>query len=57
VVGRAFNLSTQEAEAGESLSSEASLVYNASTRAARAAQRNPVSKTKEHGQFHGVSSQ
>jgi hypothetical protein len=36
--------STQEAEAGGSLEFKASLVYRASSRAARATQRNPVSK-------------
>jgi hypothetical protein len=43
-----FNPSTWEAEAGGSLISEfeASLVYRVSSRTARTAQRNPVSKTK-----------
>ena len=41
-----FNLSTQEAETGRSLSSEfkVSLVYEASSRTARATERNPASK-------------
>jgi hypothetical protein len=46
VVAHAFNPSTREAEAGESLEFEASLVYKVSSRTARAIQRNPVSKPK-----------
>jgi hypothetical protein len=41
----AFNASTQEAEAGESLS--CSLVYRVNSRTARATQRNSVSKKKK----------
>ena len=44
VVAHAFNPQTQEAEAGKSLEFEASLVYGAHSRTARATQRNPVSK-------------
>jgi hypothetical protein len=47
VVAHAFNPSTQEAEAGGFLSSEASLVYKMSSRTARATQRNPVSKNQK----------
>jgi hypothetical protein len=39
-----FNPSTGEAEASVSLEFKASLVYRASSRTARATQRNPVSK-------------
>jgi hypothetical protein len=46
VVAHAFNLSTQEAEAGR-FEFEASLVYRVSSRTARATQRNPVSKSKK----------
>jgi hypothetical protein len=42
-----FNPRTQEAEAGGSLESEASLVYRVSSRTARAIQKNPVSKKKK----------
>jgi hypothetical protein len=44
----AFNSSTQEAKAGESLQFEfeASLVYRLSSRTTNATKRNPVSKTK-----------
>jgi hypothetical protein len=45
VVAHAFNPSTREAEA-EAGRFEASLVYNVSSRTARAIQRNPVSKNK-----------
>ena len=38
---------TQEAEAGGSLEFEVNLVYRVSSRRARAAQGNPVSKTKK----------
>jgi hypothetical protein len=44
VVAHVFNPSTQEAEAGGFLSSEASLVYKVSSRTARAIQRKAVSK-------------
>ena len=47
MVMHAFKPSTQEAEAGGFLSSEASLVYRASSRTARATQRNPVSKQNQ----------
>ena len=47
MVVHAFNPSTWEAEAGEFLSSEASLVYKVSSRTARAIKRNPVSKNKQ----------
>jgi hypothetical protein len=40
VVTRAFNPSTQEAEAGRSLEFEATLVYRVNSRTARATQRN-----------------
>jgi hypothetical protein len=40
----AFNLSTQEAEAGKSLEFQASLVYRVSSRIAKTIQRNPVTK-------------
>jgi hypothetical protein len=39
--------SAWETEAGESLESEASLVYRISSRTARAIQRNPVSKNQK----------
>ena len=44
-----FNLSTQEAETGRPLSSEfkVSLVYEESSRTARATERNPASKNKK----------
>jgi hypothetical protein len=38
----AFNPSTWEAEAGESFEFEASLIYRASSRTARAIKKNPV---------------
>jgi hypothetical protein len=45
VVAHVFNPSTWEAEAGRRISEfEASLVYQVSSRTARATQRNPVSK-------------
>jgi hypothetical protein len=44
VVAHAFNPSIWEAEAGRFLSLRPSLVYRVSSRTARAAQRNPVSK-------------
>jgi hypothetical protein len=46
VVAHAFNASTWEAEADIS-EFEASLVYRVSSRTARTAQRNPVSKNQE----------
>jgi hypothetical protein len=46
-----FILSTQEAETGGSLSSRPS--YRASSRIARATQRNPVSKKKKSGGRQG----
>ena len=55
VVVHAFNPSTQEAEAGQSLEFEASLVYRMSSRTVRTTQRNPVSKkqtkTKKQNQI------
>jgi hypothetical protein len=42
VLVHTFNPSTWEAEAGGSLEFEASLVYRASSRTARATQRNPI---------------
>ena len=42
-----FNPSNWEAEAGKFLEFEASLVYRASSRTARATQRNPVSKNQK----------
>jgi hypothetical protein len=42
MVTHTFNPSIQEAEAGGSLEFKGSLVYRASSRAARATQRNPV---------------
>jgi hypothetical protein len=48
VVAFAFNPSTQEAEADESLSVfKASLVYRASSRRAKATQNNPILKNKK----------
>ena len=47
-----FNPSTWETEAGESLSFKDSLVYKESFRTARAAQRNPVSKTSEQEKLY-----
>lgn len=44
MVTHAFNLSTLEVEEGESLKLEASLVYRASSRSARATERNTVVK-------------
>ena len=44
MVAHAFDPSTWEAEAGGSLIFKASLVYRVSSRTARAAQRNLVSK-------------
>jgi hypothetical protein len=44
VVAHAFNPSTWEADAGEFLEFEASLIYRVSSRTARATQRNPVLK-------------
>jgi hypothetical protein len=45
MVVHAFNLSTWEAEAGRQISEfETSLVYQVSSRTARAIQRNSVSK-------------
>ena len=44
---QAFHPSTWEAEAGRSLSLEASLVYKARSRTARTTQKNPVSKKKK----------
>jgi hypothetical protein len=46
-VVHAFNPSTQEAEAGGFLSSRPAFVYKASSRKARATQRNPVSNKKK----------
>jgi hypothetical protein len=46
LVALAFNPSTWEAEAGQSLESEASQVYRVSSKTARTTQENPVSKTK-----------
>ena len=48
VVAHAFNPRTREAEAG-GFEFKASLVYRVSSRTARAAQRNPVSKKKKRG--------
>ena len=45
MVTRTLNPSTQEAEAGRSLHLKANLVYRASSRTAKATQRNTV-KTK-----------
>ena len=51
VVAHAFNLSTLEAEKVDLCESEVSLVYRASSRTARATQRNAVSKqTKNQNQ-------
>jgi len=47
VVVHAFNASIQEAKAGGFLEFETSLVLRASSRTARATQRNPVSKKKK----------
>lgn len=47
VVARVCNSSTREAETGRSLEFRANLVYRASFRTARAAQRNPVSKNQK----------
>jgi hypothetical protein len=50
VVAHTFNRSTWEAEAGRFLKIsefEASLVYKVSSRTARVAQRNPVSKNQK----------
>jgi hypothetical protein len=44
VVAYTFILSTQEAEAGDFCDLEASLVYKASSKIAKATQRNTVSK-------------
>jgi hypothetical protein len=48
MVAHAFNLSTQEAEAGRFLSSR--LAYKVNSRTARAIQRNLVSKNKTNKQ-------
>jgi hypothetical protein len=54
--GATFSPSTQEAETDRSLEFEASLVYRASSRTARATQRSPVLiKNKQHST--GCSSQ
>ena len=47
--GPCFNSSAQKAEAGKQISKfEGSLVYRMSSRAARATQRNPVSKNENN---------
>ena len=46
VLAHDFSPSTQEAEAGESLEFDTSLLYRTSAQTARSTQRNPVSKTK-----------
>ena len=46
-----FNPSTQEEGAGASLEFKASLVYRVSSRTARAAQRNSVSKQRQVAEF------
>jgi hypothetical protein len=52
MVVHAFNPSTWEAEAGEFLEFQDSLVYRVSSRTARAIQRNPVSKNQKKNLFH-----
>jgi hypothetical protein len=47
VVAHTFNPSTWEAEAGRYSEFKANLVYRVSSRTARAAQRNPVSKNQK----------
>jgi hypothetical protein len=50
VVAHTFNPSTLEAETDRFLSWRPSLVYRASSRTARATERNPVSKNKNNKQ-------
>jgi hypothetical protein len=54
VVVHVFKSQHSEAEAGEFLSSKASLVYRVSSRTARAIQRNPVSKNKDQVWLTGI---
>jgi hypothetical protein len=57
VVAHAFNPSTWEAEAGRFLSSRPAWSTNVSSRTARAAQRNPVSKKKKFNLIEGKNTQ